>query len=711
MATQQTRPESKRHRAGATAKAWRKQHTQGWTRRALGHVFRRVRRVGAVCLPLITCRMRTLLCRGVVRRAALRAPPCATLRAFHASTAARTQSVAPREFAGDRETITRLLYSIASRNEVERYLRIFSTARTFAVIKVGGAILTNELDDLAHSLTFLHRVGLYPIVLHGAGPQLNEILEREGVVPDYSDGIRITDAATLKVARRVFLEENQKLVEKLESLGSRARPIPLGVFNASFLDRERYGLVGKVDRVDKEPIESAIRAGCLPILTSLALSEDGQILNVNADVAASELAKVLEPLKIVFLNEKGGLFHGQTGELIESINLDEEYEGLMKQEWVKYGTKLKLREMKELLDHLPRSSSVAIISVDQLQKELFTDSGAGTLIRRGHKLFRSSSIEEVGPERLRAMLREHDEDVRDNRKSAAQIFSELSRAPYTIYGDEGLECVAFVSHPAGEVPVLTRFVMTRSAVMNNIVDNIWAMIKKDYKRLVWTSRSDDENRAWHFEHADGGFTRNRRSLFYYGIQDVGEVEQIMRQLEEKNRIERAYLPLNMRKPSGQSRGYATMARAAHTRPQIMTRAYEQLGQRTYATAAPKRVALIGARGYTGRSLVQLIDGHPQLELSHVSSRELAGWPLEGYHKSEVYYTSMSPEDLERLESGHGDVPPPDAYILALPNGVCRPFVEAVRQGGKGKPQGHGVVVDLSADHRFDDEWTYGLPGM
>ena len=347
-----------------------------------------------------------------------RIPACGVAcRSLYASRAMHTQSPALRELSADRETIVRLLYSIASKNEVERYLRIFSTANKFAVIKVGGAILTNELDDLALSLTFLHRVGLYPIVLHGAGPQLNEILEREGVVPDYSDGIRITDAATLRVARRVFLEENQKLVEKLESLGSRARPIPLGVFSASYLDQERYGLVGKIERVDKEPIESAIRAGCLPILTSLALSEDGQILNVNADVAASELAKVLEPLKIVYLNEKGGLFHGRTGELIESINLDEEYDALMKEEWVKYGTKLKLREMKELLDHLPRSSSVAIISVDQLQKELFTDSGAGTLIRRGYKLFRASSIEDAGSERLRSMLREYDQDVRENRKS------------------------------------------------------------------------------------------------------------------------------------------------------------------------------------------------------------------------------------------------------------------------------------------------------
>ncbi len=187
-------------------------------------------------------------------------------------------------------------------------------------------------------------------MLHGAGPQLNEILEREGVEPDYIDGIRITDAKTLQVARQCFLEENLRLVEKLESLGSRARPIPLGTFTASYLDKDKYGLVGKIESVDKEPIESAIRAGCLPILTSLAETPDGQILNVNADVAASELAKVLEPLKIVYLNEKGGLFHGKTNELLETINLDEEYEDLMKQEWVKFGTKLKLREMKELLE-------------------------------------------------------------------------------------------------------------------------------------------------------------------------------------------------------------------------------------------------------------------------------------------------------------------------------------------------------------------------
>lgn len=127
----------------------------------------------------------------------------------------------------------------------------------------------------------------------------------------------------MHIARRVFLEENLKLVTALEKLGTRARPITSGVFTADYLDKEKYGLVGKISRVDKRPLEESIRAGALPILTSLAESETGQILNVNADIAAGELAKELEPMKIVFLNERGGMFHGITGEKLDVINLDE----------------------------------------------------------------------------------------------------------------------------------------------------------------------------------------------------------------------------------------------------------------------------------------------------------------------------------------------------------------------------------------------------
>ena len=117
-----------------------------------------------------------------------------------------------------KDTITRLLYSIGTKREVERYLRIFSSSSDssnpakFAVIKIGGAVL-DQIDELAASLSFLYRVGLYPVVLHGAGPQLNGIIENEGVIPDYIDGIRVTGKYCMLFQRyrMLSIQQMQKL--------------------------------------------------------------------------------------------------------------------------------------------------------------------------------------------------------------------------------------------------------------------------------------------------------------------------------------------------------------------------------------------------------------------------------------------------------------------------------------------------------------------
>ncbi|KDR70158.1 hypothetical protein GALMADRAFT_127797 [Galerina marginata CBS 339.88] len=623
----------------------------------------------------------------------------------------------------DRDTIIRLLYSIGTKREVERHLRIFSSSShpsqpaKFAVIKVGGAVLA-ELDELALSLSFLYRVGLYPVVLHGAGPQLNDIMEQEGVVPDYHDGIRVTNAKTLQVARRVFLEENLKLVAALEKLGTRARPITSGVFSADYLDKDKYGLVGKITKVDKRPIEASIRAGALPILTSLAESADGQILNVNADIAAGELAKELEPMKIVFLNDKGGMFHGVTGEKLDVINLDEEYESLMKEPWVKYGTKLKLREFKELLDHLPRSSSVAVISASSLQKELFTDSGAGTLIRRGYKLFKHNSIDGIGADRFRQVVHDRDPEVLAGFQSVTGVLSDLNKTPYTIYGDEPLNVLAVVSHPEGETPVMTKILPSRSGVLNNVMDNVFSAIKKDHRKLFWTAQAEDENRGWHFERADGSFTRAGKSLFWYGIQDVAEVERTVKDFEAKGRIERSYLPVG---PSAPPHRDAAGTPATGVRPfsTLARRPFNGVAgpSRGYATAAtnsapvstePKRLGLIGARGFTGQALTGLLSGHPYLNLSHVSSRQLAGYPLDGYTKEPITYSNLSAEDVEKMEK-EGAV---DGWVMALPNGVCKPFVDAIDRGATTRGEDKkSVVIDLGADYRFEKGWTYGLPEL
>ncbi|KAL0091419.1 hypothetical protein J3Q64DRAFT_1808224 [Phycomyces blakesleeanus] len=465
-------------------------------------------------------------------------------RSNSSSKHTRLYSKSASSAVSEKETIVKLLYNIGSRKEVEQYLRHFSSVESqkFAVIKVGGAVLTEELETLASALTFLNRVGLSPIVLHGAGPQMNDLLEKAGVEPQYEGGIRITDANTLEIARKVFMAENLKLVDALERLGTRARPIPSGVFMADYLDKSTYGYVGKITGVNKEPIESAIRAGALPILTSLAETPDGQFLNVNADVAAAELATVIEPLKIVFLNEKNGLYHGVTGEKLDVINLDEEYEDLLKEPWVRYGTKLKLTQCKELLENLPRSSSVAILSASNLHKELFTDSGAGTLIRRGHKLFKYDSLKQVDPDKLRRIMEAEDLTIKRHEQSVASYLQSLQqRQKVTIYTDEPGQVLAIIGQDLNDPSkpaVLEKFLASKTAVLNNVTDNLWSAIQKDHPKLTWKVNASEfangMDRSWHFERSDGSLRtpQDDSTTFFYGINDPAQVKTLFDQINQ-----------------------------------------------------------------------------------------------------------------------------------------------------------------------------------
>lgn len=350
---------------------------------------------------------------------------------------------------------------------------------------------------------------------------------------------------------------------------------------------------------------------------------------------------------------------------------------MLKEPWVKYGTKLKIKECKELLDRLPRSSSVAIISAGHLHKELFTDSGAGTLIRRGHKLFKYDSLDKVDPDKLRNILETEDPAIKSGKTSVASYLRDLQQKNVIIYTDEPGQVLAVVTQDPSvpDAPaVLEKFVTNKTAALNNVPENLWTNIKKDHPALSWEVSKEEEegnlDKSWHFERADGSLRNPHtgKTLFFYGIEGADKVKKTFD--------------------------------AFSARRQFSTFAQQRRG---YSTNTRKNVGLIGARGYTGRELIKLIDNHPNLNLTHVSSRELEGKPLEGYSKEQLTYVNLKPEDIKE----HDHV---DAWVLALPNGVCHPFVRQIEQDVKDGKQREKSLVDLSADYRFEDSWTYGLPG-
>ncbi|TVY75679.1 Protein arg-6 [Lachnellula suecica] len=640
-----------------------------------------------------------------------------------------------------RSTVVQLLSNIGSKREVQQYLSHFTSvsSQQFAVIKVGGAIITEHLESLTSALAFLNHVGLFPVVVHGAGPQLNKLLEAAGVEPQFEEGIRITDGKTLAVARKLFLEENLKLVEKLEEMGVRARPITSGVFGAEYLDKDKYDLVGRINKVTKDPIEAAINAGCLPILTSMAETPEGQVLNVNADVAAGELARALQPLKIVYLSEKGGLFNADTNEKISAINLDEEYEYLMSQWWCRYGTRLKIKEIKELLDGLPRTTSVAIIHPADLQKELFTDSGAGTLIRRGNKLSTATDLSQFESVQKVKDVLVRDREGLDAKATIDRYVDGLKDKEFKAYFDEPMDAFAIVLPPSSTSSLanLATLTITKAGWLTNVADNVFASIKKDQPKLVWTVKEDDENLTWFFDKAEGSLSKDGEVMFWYGIENGDEVKQLMTEFTKHGRsmlgdanlearlhraAKEASLGFSAQRDAApqrqQARAFSTSARrpvaktSRVSRPIISSsRGYATttnpnppFGAKNSSNTQPAKVALIGARGYTGQALISLLNSHPNMDLRHVSSRELAGQKLKGYEKRDITYENLTPEDVRRMEE-KGEI---DCWVMALPNGVCKPFVDAVNEG-KG-PQ-NSVIVDLSADYRFDSKWTYGLPEL
>ena len=153
--------------------------------------------------------------------------------------------------------------------------------------------------------------------------------------------------------------------------------------------------------------------------------------------------------------------------------------------------------------------------------------------------------------------------------------------------------------------------------------------------------------------------------------------------------------LVQRSPPCYSNGSRSYATDANPNP--------PLGLKNSSNNRLARCALVGARGYTGQALIELFNNHSNIDLQHVSSRELAGQKVKGYGKRDITYRNLSLDDIRHM-SGNDEI---DCWVMALPNGVCKPYIDAIESAGSNR----SVIVDLSADHRFDEHWTYGLPEL
>lgn len=415
-----------------------------------------------------------------------------------------------------RHTIVRLLSSMASAKEISQYLKRYSQleAARFAVVKVGGAVLRDDLDALVSSLAFLQDVGLTPIVIHGAGPQLDEAMAAAGIDKRSVDGLRVTTPEVLAVVRRVLQAQNLALVEALQAADARATSIVSGVFESRLKDQAVYGLVGDVERVELAPIRASLQAGSIPVIASLGETAGGQIVNINADFAANALVRELQPDKIVFLTGTGGLLD-ERGRIIDSLNLSTDYERLMQADWVNGGMRVKLEQIRQLLEHVPLSSSVSITRPSELAKELFTHRGSGTLVRRGERVLRAESWQAFDLPRLRGLVesafgRALLPDYFERTPLLRAWVSENYRAALILTGD-------------GPQPYLDKFAVLDEAQGEGLGRAVWELMRAETPVLYWRSRRFNPVNAFYDAEADGSFRRHPWKAYWYGLEDFDAI--------------------------------------------------------------------------------------------------------------------------------------------------------------------------------------------
>jgi len=191
------------------------------------------------------------------------------------------------------------------------YIREFSGKTV--VIKYGGHAMEDPgLADLfAQDVVLMRLVGMNPVVVHGGGPQISDLMRRLGKEPEFHDGLRVTDAETVDIARMALVGKvNRDVVASINQHGSYAVGLSgedAGLIQVDQHD-ERLGFVGAIRHIDPSILHRLVREELIPVVATIGMGDEGQAYNVNADTVAGAIAEALGAEKLVYLTDVAGVY-------------------------------------------------------------------------------------------------------------------------------------------------------------------------------------------------------------------------------------------------------------------------------------------------------------------------------------------------------------------------------------------------------------------
>ena len=268
-------------------------------------------------------------------------------------------------------------------NNVPKYVKKYK--KDLIVIKYGGNVLIDRkiFNNFIEDISILNKLGLSIVVVHGGGPRIERQLKKDNIETKFINGLRVTDEKVIKIVEEVLVDFNNDIVNSLKKKGSNAISINSKMNNVINVipDKQELGFVGVPDKINLDIIKSMLNQNQIPIVAPLGLDKNNQTFNINGDTAASAIAKELRSRRLLLMTNVEGVYDDRKNLISEIKPYD--MENLVNLKIVQGGM---LPKIKNCIDAVENGVRGVVIldgrKPHSILKEIFSDKGAGTLIRK-----------------------------------------------------------------------------------------------------------------------------------------------------------------------------------------------------------------------------------------------------------------------------------------------------------------------------------------
>ena len=268
-------------------------------------------------------------------------------------------------------------------NNVPRYVKKYK--KDLIVIKYGGNVLIDReiFNNFIQDISILNKFGLSIVVVHGGGPRIEMELKKGNIESKFINGLRVTDKNVIDIVEKVLIDFNSDIVNSLNKVGSKAVSIHTKINNIINVipDKPELGFVGVPKEIKIEVIKDVISQKKIPIVAPLGLDKNQQTYNINGDTAASAIAKKLKSRRLLLMTNVEGVYDDRKTLISEIKPYD--MENLVNLKIVQGGM---LPKIKNCIDAVENGVKGVVIldgrKPRSILKEIFSDQGAGTLIRK-----------------------------------------------------------------------------------------------------------------------------------------------------------------------------------------------------------------------------------------------------------------------------------------------------------------------------------------